>query len=94
MKGEEKKLFTPKNSQEKNFWLWVELEAMQHYTGLIFPSFYIMESLGNNKGEYPIGTDVSLQIRNDHLQYAITWYSAAIASAVIYILYYRKQKQG
>jgi len=32
--------------------------------------------------------------RNEHLQYAITWYSLAIALVVIYVLFLRKQRHG
>jgi len=31
-------------------------------------------------------------LRNDHLQYALTWYALAVALAVIYGLYHRKRE--
>jgi len=31
---------------------------------------------------------------NDHLQYAITWFSLAVALAVIYVLFHRRNARS
>jgi surfeit locus 1 family protein len=47
-----------------------------------------------NPGGLPIGGQTQLDLPNDHLQYAITWYSLALALAVIYGLYARRHVSG
>ena len=40
-----------------------------------------------NPGGFPIGGQTRIDLPNDHLQYAITWYALAVALMVIYFLY-------
>jgi surfeit locus 1 family protein len=40
---------------------------------------------------FPMPSDGHISIRNDHLQYAITWYSLAVILLVIYLVYHRKR---
>ena len=42
-----------------------------------------------NPGGIPIGGQTRTDLPNDHLQYAITWYSFAITLMVIYLVYHR-----
>jgi surfeit locus 1 family protein len=39
---------------------------------------------------FPIGGQTRVELPNDHLQYAITWFLLAVALAVIYVLYVRR----
>jgi surfeit locus 1 family protein len=52
--------------------------------------FYIDADKTPNPGGWPQGGVTNLELPNDHLQYAITWFSLAIALVVIYVLYHRK----
>jgi surfeit locus 1 family protein len=45
-----------------------------------------------NSGGIPIGGQTRVNLPNDHLQYAITWYALAAGLAVIYVLYHRRLK--
>jgi len=93
MKGEKKALFTPDNNLQKNIWFWIDLSAIREYLKMDIPNFYIMQAEGKDKNALPIGRSFSVdRIRNDHLQYAITWYSAALSLLVIYFLYHRKRR--
>ena len=40
----------------------------------------------------PIPSDGTIQIRNDHLQYAITWYLIGLGILVIFVTYHHKGK--
>ncbi len=91
MEGEKQKFFTPENAPAKNTWFWIDIPAIAAYTQVDLPPFYIMEAAGPNPKILPLGRDLTVNIRNDHLQYVITWYSAALALLVIYILYHRKR---
>jgi surfeit locus 1 family protein len=49
--------------------------------------FYVDADATPNPGGLPLGGQTLLDLPNDHLQYAITWYALAAALAVIYILF-------
>jgi surfeit locus 1 family protein len=51
--------------------------------------FYIDADKTPNLGGWPQGGITRLDLPNDHLQYAITWFSLAVALIVIYVLYHR-----
>ena len=40
--------------------------------------------------DLPIGGRTRLDIPNNHLQYAVTWFSFAVILLVIYLLYHRR----
>jgi surfeit locus 1 family protein len=83
--------FLPDNRADLNYWFWVDLPAMAAADGLDrAASFYIDADATPNPGGWPKGTVTRLELRNDHLQYAITWFSLAIALIVIYFLYHRR----
>jgi surfeit locus 1 family protein len=82
--------FVPDNRPDLNYWLWVDLSAMAAADRLedVAP-FYIDADSTPNPGGWPKGGVTRLELRNDHLQYAITWFSLAVALIVIYFLYHR-----
>jgi len=83
--------FLPENSADLNYWFWVDLPAMAVVDKLdrVAP-FYIDADATPNPGGWPKGGVTRLELRNDHLQYAITWFSLAVALIVIYFLYHRR----
>lgn len=83
--------FTPDNVPEENFWYWVDLPAMEAATGLALAPVVLEAGPEPNPGNLPIGGQTRLELPNDHLQYAITWYALALALAVVFVLYHRRQ---
>ena len=84
--------FTPENEPAKNFWFFVDLAAMAKAHGIAnLEPFYIEAGPAENPGGFPVGGVTRFEIPNDHLQYAITWYSMAIIGIVIYLLYHRRR---
>ncbi|HEY8012888.1 MAG TPA: SURF1 family cytochrome oxidase biogenesis protein, partial [Dongiaceae bacterium] len=55
--------------------------------------FFLEAGPGANPGGYPIGGQTRIDLPNDHLQYAITWFSLAGALLVIYFIYHRRPPQ-
>lgn len=83
--------FLPDNRPDLNLWFWVDLPAMAKQDGIAGAvPFYIDADKTPNPGGWPKGGVTRLDLPNDHLQYAITWFSLAIALAVIYVLYHRR----
>ena len=83
--------FLPDNRPDLNYWFWVDLPAMSAADGLdrVAP-FYIDADETPNPGGWPKGGVTRLVLPNDHLQYAITWFSLAAALIVIYVLFHRR----
>jgi surfeit locus 1 family protein len=83
--------FLPDNRPDLNYWFWVDLPAMSAADGLdrVAP-FYIDADATPNPGGWPKGGVTRLVLPNDHLQYAITWFSLAVALIVIYVLFHRR----
>ncbi len=81
--------FRPDNQPERNYWFWVDLPAMAARIGRadLITQIYLEAAETDLPGGLPKGRPVSVTLRNDHLQYAITWYALAFALAVIYVLF-------
>lgn len=88
--GESPGRFTPENDVAKNLWFWIDLDKIENYAGINLQNFYVRALKKDKKNVYPIASDEFIKVRNDHLQYAITWYSLAIILLVIYFLYSRE----
>ena len=87
--------FIPANSPERNYWLYVDIPAMAAAAHLdrVLP-FYVDADATPNPGGLPVGGQTPIELPNDHLQYALTWYALAVGLAVIYILFVRRRVQG
>lgn len=84
--------FTPANEPQNNTWFFVDTAAMGKAAGIpLRAGYYIVADKADLPGGFPVGRQWRLDIRNDHLQYALTWYSLALALLVIYILYHRRK---
>jgi len=84
--------FMPKNSPEKNIWFSTDAAEINDYVGATLPG-YIIQQISPNPGQLPIPLDTQVKLRNDHLGYAITWYSLALTLAVIYFLFIRNERK-
>lgn len=83
--------FLPDNRPDLNYWFWVDLPAMGAADKLDrVAAFYIDADATPNPGGWPKGGVTRLELANDHLQYAITWFSLAVALIVIYFLFHRR----
>ncbi len=81
--------FRPENQPDDNLWLWMDLAAMAAHAGLehAVTQVYMASGPAPNPGGYPIGGQARLALDNNHLQYAITWYTLAGVLLVIYFLH-------
>lgn len=81
----------PDNEPERNVWFWIDLPAMAAHAGVEAETRYFVEAgPAEVPGGFPIGGQTRINLRNDHLQYAITWYALAAALLAIYLLYHRR----
>jgi surfeit locus 1 family protein len=84
-------LFTPDNRPDQNLWYWADLPAMAAHAGLAAaPPLLIEAGPAANPGGLPIGGQTHVNLPNNHLQYAITWYALALVLAVFYLVSRRR----
>jgi surfeit locus 1 family protein len=86
-------LFTPDNEPGANRWFWRDLQAMARSA---FPDgtiqvapFFLEAEKTSVPGGWPEGGRTRLEIPNNHLQYAVTWFLLAACLLVIYGVYVR-----
>jgi len=87
-----KRQFAPDNDPARNFWFHVDVPLMRQMAGgqpdPVLDSFFLEADATANPGGVPIGGQTRLDIPNDHLQYAITWFLIALAGAGVYLAYH------
>lgn len=84
--------FTPDNEPARNFWFYVDPPAMAAAAGLAHVAPFLIEAgPAPNPGGFPIGGQTRIDLPNDHLQYALTWFALAVTGAAVYVLYHRKR---
>ncbi|MBI3452551.1 MAG: SURF1 family protein [Rhodospirillales bacterium] len=85
----------PDNDPVRNVWLWFDLPAMARAAGVPGAApFYVEAGPAPNPGGYPLGGQTMVELPNNHLQYAITWYALAIVLLVIYVMSQRVRPAG
>jgi surfeit locus 1 family protein len=88
-------VFTPNNEPEQNRWFWRDLGAMaQSIFGSSGPAvapFFLEAERSDIPGGWPLGGQARLDLPNNHLQYAITWFLLALCLVVIYVIFVRSR---
>ena len=82
-------IFKPENDLKNNISSTINLNDMENYTETTYPNFVIFFESPDTK--VPSPKKITIDVPNNHLKYAITWYSIAI-SILLYYLYFRKKK--
>ncbi len=79
----------PENDPAGNAWVWMDLPRMAESAGLegIASGYYLVADAAPNPGGLPIGRAPGVELPNNHLGYAITWYALALVLLVIYLLH-------
>jgi surfeit locus 1 family protein len=87
--------FDADNDDVKNEWFWIDLPRMAKVLGLPYMAPVYVEATVpvETDGPTPTGGVLAGQIRNEHLTYAITWFSLAGVFAAVYAVWlHRKLK--
>ena len=81
--------FKPENDIKNNIWYSLKLEDLESFTGYKLNNFVLY--LQDNQNNLVKNKIVSPDLPNNHLKYALTWYSVAL-SILLYFLYFRKKQ--
>lgn len=84
---EKPSMLVPDNEPGKNVFYWKDRDAMAVSAGVdgakLVP-FFIDAGPAPNPGGLPVGGVTIVDLPNNHLQYALTWYGLAAALAVVF----------
>jgi len=84
--------FVPDNVPDKNVWFHVDVPLMRKLAGGTpdprLDTFFLEADATPNPGGLPVGGQTRLDIPNDHLQYAITWFGIALTLIGVYLAFH------
>ena len=91
-RNQEQRQFAQDNAPERNVWFHVDVPLMRSMAGAPadprLDTFFLEADATPNPGGVPVGGQTRLDIPNDHLQYAITWFLLAAALVGVYLAYH------
>ena len=84
----------PANDPAKNVWHYVDTLEMAAAAGLVMPvtDLYAVALPGQLPDSAFRARQPGVDLRNDHLEYAVTWFALAAILMVIFVLYHRRGK--
>ena len=78
--------FQPDNDTATNTWFFVEPELMSEYLEMNFENQYYLEAINNGPNGFPLGNQTRIYLRNNHLQYALTWFMIACGLIGVFLV--------
>ncbi|XP_057675410.1 surfeit locus protein 1 [Corythoichthys intestinalis] len=79
---EQRKPFVPNNDPDRNRWHYRDVEAMANVTGA--QPIFIDADFGSTIPGGPVGGQTRVTLRNEHMQYIITWYGLCATTAYMW----------
>lgn len=77
----------PDHQPGKNLWFWYDTAGMGASTGAEYLPLVIDAVGSQDAAKLPVPSTGEIKLRNDHLGYAITWFSVALTALVIGVAY-------
>ena len=93
---EQRGAFTPNDDPQRNVWYLRDHRAIAAAKGWgdVGP-FFIDQEAPSVPGGLPRVAPLTVQLRNEHLQYALTWYGLALVLVVVFAIWARgRRRQG
>ena len=70
--------FQPDNDPKGNFWFFIQPKLMEKTLEIKLEKNFYLEAVNNGPNGFPLGNQTRIYLRNNHLQYAITWFLIAL----------------
>lgn len=85
----ERNAFTPAADERARIWYWREPEGIAQALGMMLAApIVIVADQPANPGGLPRFPGYRVDIPNNHLQYAVTWFGLALTLAGVYLVYH------
>jgi surfeit locus 1 family protein len=85
--------FTPENNITGNQWYTYDLLSMANFFSSDLNELYFIKKTNSNKESFLISSTFDHQFRNNHLQYAITWFCMSFSFLILFLVYLKKYKK-
>lgn len=85
--------YTLENEPENNIWYIVDYIAMGNRDQTLYRPGILIADDAPNLGGWPLGISTIPSIRNNHLSYAVTWFSLALSAGIIWVLTIRRRRR-
>lgn len=82
----ERNRFTPENNPAKDDWYWADVPEMLKKVGDRRMLPLLVAVPPKNDGTYPLGVNITANLRNNHRQYALFWFALAGALVIVYVI--------
>ena len=84
--------FTPENKPKNDEWYWADLNLIAKEIGVdrVAPILFYQDEqkdVKDQKSAYPIGGQLSLNLRNTHKMYAVTWFLLSFSLIIVWFFY-------
>jgi surfeit locus 1 family protein len=90
-----KRMFTPENpNKRESLWFYEGIDEMEDLLNLPILPIIIDEIKPRQPGVEPVPNTGEINIRNDHLGYAVTWFLMAFAGIVMFVCYHLKREEA
>ena len=86
-------VFVPQNRPNQNQWYRIDIEQISTYMqiNIVKDRVFYVEDDGDQE-HYPVATTSQIHLNNNHLNYALFWFSMAGALVVVYFFRFLKTK--
>lgn len=82
-------IFTPAPDLRDRIWFVRDVQAMAARDRLRLAAPVVLEAVAASGNKWPRGGQTRIELPNDHLQYALTWFLLAAALGVVYFAWHR-----
>ncbi len=91
--------FTPANDPEGNLWFWYDIDAMERVTGkalvpIVIDRLDTQIDSDTLEVRYPVGFTTAIKLRNDHLQYAVTWFGIGLVAIIFFVVAHLRRRES
>ena len=90
-------MMLPDNDLKANIFYWKDLDVMAQSAGVdkaMLVPFFVDANAAPNPGGWPKGGVTIIDLPNNHLQYAITWYGFAMTLVIVAGFAYFRSRKG
>ena len=85
--------FTPDNVPSNGEWYWIDLNEVAQQIGSSVLPFVLDRSDSKSGRVMPIGGQTVVELPNNHLQYALTWFGLALVFLASLAIFYVKNRR-